>query len=225
MSLLLYAVVRFHKPKRMLEIGSGYTSVFMLQALRDNDIELDAFQKRHREAPSSFPKHTWVVPSEVNGYHHGRLTCVDNLGHKSTTAAALVAVAEELGLGDHLEFEEGDAFEHARVLEEEGEVLDLLWVDFGDGDRLDEFFELYWNLVKPSGGLILVHSTCTNSSSKSWLAALKCKSRDKSSSGMGLFDVLSLLEPHKMRQNSVTMIQRRGFDVEPYDEPCYTKYA
>jgi hypothetical protein len=42
---LLYAYVRFTKPARVLEVGAGYTSMFILQALRDNAAELDAYRE------------------------------------------------------------------------------------------------------------------------------------------------------------------------------------
>lgn len=31
--------MRFHKPRRVLEVGAGYTTLFILQALRDNEAE------------------------------------------------------------------------------------------------------------------------------------------------------------------------------------------
>jgi hypothetical protein len=34
-----YSLVRFHKPRRVLEVGAGYTTLFILQALRDNEAE------------------------------------------------------------------------------------------------------------------------------------------------------------------------------------------
>ena len=38
---MLYSLVRFAKPARVLEVGAGYTSVFLLQALADNAAELE----------------------------------------------------------------------------------------------------------------------------------------------------------------------------------------
>ena len=40
MGPLLYALCRFAKPRRVLEIGAGYTSLWLLQALADNEHEL-----------------------------------------------------------------------------------------------------------------------------------------------------------------------------------------
>ena len=38
------------------------------------------------------------------------------------------------------------------------------------------------------------------------------------------YELLSLLEPHKMFQNSVTMFQKRGGALGRYDEPVHTKF-
>ena len=40
MGPMLYALVKFVKPGRVLEVGAGYTSLWLLQALRDNADEL-----------------------------------------------------------------------------------------------------------------------------------------------------------------------------------------
>ena len=51
---------------------------------------------------------------------------------------------------------------------EDGGCLDMLWVDFGAGDKLDEFLQMYWPMLKEDGGLLLVHSTMTNALTHSW---------------------------------------------------------
>ena len=40
MGPLLYALIRFVKPRTILEVGAGYTTFFVLQALKDNEDEL-----------------------------------------------------------------------------------------------------------------------------------------------------------------------------------------
>ena len=40
MGPLLYSLIRFVKPRTILEVGAGYTTLFVLQALKDNEAEL-----------------------------------------------------------------------------------------------------------------------------------------------------------------------------------------
>lgn len=49
MGPMLYNLVRFLKPKRILEVGAGYTSIFILQALKDNIDELVNYQRLQAE--------------------------------------------------------------------------------------------------------------------------------------------------------------------------------
>jgi hypothetical protein len=41
MTPLLYSIIRFVKPAKVLEVGAGFTIIFALQALQDNDAEID----------------------------------------------------------------------------------------------------------------------------------------------------------------------------------------
>lgn len=97
----------------------------------------------------------------------GQLHCVDNLAHAHTTAHLVQQGARSLGLDPYLQLHEHDAWAFHEQLGAEL-VLDLVWVDFGAGERLDEFFGNWWARV-PVGGLLLVHSTLTNQLTRRWL--------------------------------------------------------
>ena len=99
MSRVLYALVRFMKPKKVLEVGAGYTSIYILQAMRDNIDEMVRYQQLN-EAGFEWPKLGWLVDSYLKQYHHGRMYCIDNLKHVSTTAHKVAEVAATLGLED-----------------------------------------------------------------------------------------------------------------------------
>jgi hypothetical protein len=260
MAPLLYSIIRFTKPDKVLEVGAGFTTIFALQALRDNDEEVSMYQglnRQSQEGSFAWPKLNWVNEGYLQrsgGYMHSQLHCVDNMAHTGTTARLVSTVADALGLEDRLRFTEGDALHedtYEELLEEvggEGRV-GVLWLDFGDGDRLDEVLldHGYWDLVDPNGGVVLIHSTLTNASSREWLKSMKkIAFESESSSGApsppttdgdesaatnyssryGPFEMLSLMEPHKMRQNSVTMLRRKGQCAqEPYEEPIFTQYS
>ena len=147
MGPMLYQIVRFTKARKILEVGAGFTTIFLLQALNDNMREVDRVQRRLRER-SEWPRLNWIVEDYVNrNFNFGVLRSIDNLDHDKTTAHLTQEVAERLGLSDHLELVNEDAFEYGERLAAEGEEdgeLDLLWVDFGDGDHLERFFASFW---------------------------------------------------------------------------------
>lgn len=227
MGPLLHSLVRFCKPRTVVEVGAGYSSIFLLQALADNVEEMTNYQRLDKDGAHTWPFLNWLVERVVHDqYHWGRLVCIDSMEHARTTAHLLAEVAEGLGLSDMLDLVEGDAFGWAKEQLEDGDgdAIDLLWLDFGDGDSLEEIIEKFWPLVAEQGGRIVVHSTLTNTASRAWLASMKERAKE-GTSPLGLFEMSSLLEPHKMRQNSCTLIQRRGYLDGEYSEPIHTKYC
>lgn len=229
MAPLLYTLVRFVKPRRLLEIGAGYTSLFLLQALRDNAAELDALDRMRRAGPVCCGEAPWLLEAyfspghsrgadaDVEGLPTPLLRCVDNLTHPGTTAGLVEDAAARLGLTPFLALEVADAYSFDEALPPE-EAIDFLWVDFGAKDRLDDLFRRYWPRLRP-GGLAVVHSTLTNRATRIWLEAMR--SRAEIGNGtFGEFETLSFLEPHKMFQNSCSVFQRRGpHFVEPILTP------
>jgi hypothetical protein len=127
MAPMLYALLRFVKPKEVLEIGAGYTSVFILQALKDNADELKNYRRLHAAGEcyveSGARKVPWCVDTELE--RHGCLHCVDNMAHEHTTAHKVVEAAEELGLEAHLKLRVADAWKFNDQLEDGS--IDFMW--------------------------------------------------------------------------------------------------
>ena len=123
--------------------------------------------------------------------------------------------------------------------------LDMLWIDFGAGPRLGEFFDAWWPRLSSEGGLALVHSTLTNDLTRSgWLEGMRKQAQQQANvaaegvfqadeekdgnchskspaNALGKFATLSLMEPHKLFQNSFSIFQKRG---DGWAEPVYTKF-
>jgi hypothetical protein len=127
MAPLLYTLLRFIKPKQVVEIGAGYTSVFILQALKDNADEMKNYRRLHAAGQcfveSGERKVPWCVDTELEC--HGYLHCVDNMQHAHTTAHKVVEAAEELGLEDHLKLRVADAWKFNDQLEDDS--IDFMW--------------------------------------------------------------------------------------------------
>lgn len=219
----LYSFVRFTKVKRIVEIGAGYTSLWILQALKDNDDELDRIRKLQRKGKCRLLDWPWTVPETVE--HHddtpSSLVCIDNCLHQKETATGAAAVAKTLGLDLYMEFIRGDAF--GLDLEES---IDLLWADFGVGSRMQEFVSKAWPSIR-AGGFLLCHSTLTNRRTREWLEAARArKGQDETGMPPDEYVEVSLLEPHKQYQNSVSIFQKRKcLNGDDYSEPLYSEYA
>lgn len=236
MGPLLYSLVRFVKPAHSLEIGAGYTSAFLLQALEDNAAEARCWrqwgQKSRQDylvAPHAASDEA-VDPSDAEDAvalprtDEAVLHCVDNWAHEHSTAPKLLAVANRLGIERRLRLHVDEA--RAFLLESEGLTFDFVWLDGlldfappvgGSGPKaiaagIDAFLGELWPRVAP-GGFVLVHSTLTNTAVRGWLEGVG----DAAWGPPGA--VFSLLEPHKRFQNSVTLLQRRP---PGYGEPIHS---
>jgi predicted O-methyltransferase YrrM len=220
----LYSFVRFTKVKQIVEIGAGYTSLWILQALKDNDDELKRIQNLQRDGKCRLLDYPWTIPDIVEKYNDSpsTLQCIDNCLHQKETATGAGAVAKTLGLDSYLQFIRGDAFELAR----EKDSVDLLWCDFGVGSRMKEFVASAWCSIRP-GGFLLCHSTLTNTRTRDWLEAARArKGADVTGIPPDEYVEVSLLEPHKRYQNSVSIFQKRkGSNGENFEEPLFSEYA
>ena len=158
----LYSLVRFQKPTNVLEIGAGYTSIFLLQALKDNYDELVKYQELIRAGDCHCEGTPWCVDSFMKdeSKHFGKLACVDNLAHAATTAQKVVEAAETLELLDHLDLFFKDAWDYMDDSEPSADTapLDMAWLDFGQGEKLGMFME---KVHAPSHRYPSTFHTCT----------------------------------------------------------------
>ena len=215
----LYAFVRFTKVRRIVEIGAGYTSLWILQALKDNDAEMNQIRDLVRNQRCKLLDWPWTPEAKVESFDHveASLLCIDNCLHQKETASGAAVVAKQLGLDGYFEFIQGDAYE----LNFEENSIDMLWCDFGVGSRIKDFVSGAWNSLVP-GGFLICHSSLTNQRTRDWVEAVRRREgTDLTGLPEGEYVELSLLEPYKHYQNSMTIIQKR----KDYNEPIYSEYA
>jgi predicted O-methyltransferase YrrM len=220
---LLYSLVRFTKTRTIVEIGAGFTTLWLLQALKDNDDEMKNIAKLRDEGKCTLLDIDWNPEGVVDGYNEKKssLLCIDNCLHQRQTATGAGAVAKTLGLSDYLKFIKGDAYD----MQFEEESIDFLWCDFGVGSRMKDFAKGAWKAIRP-GGFLVCHSTLTNIRTREWLEAVRRRANEEET-GLpeGEFVEISLLEPQKVYQNSVTILQRRRGPGGEFKEPLYSEYA
>ena len=225
---LLYSLVRFTKVRNIVEVGSGYTTLFLLQALKDNDDEMRRIVKLNDENKLrllDYPFGTqkldeWASTSSLK-QSASSLLCIDNCEHQKQTASSAVHVSRTLNLDPYLQFLKGDAFDALDTHFSHDETIDMLWCDFGVGNRMMEYVSRVWRYIRP-GGFLVCHSTLTNERTRKWLEGVRHRAGvDVTGIPAGEYAELSLLEPHKRFQNSITIIQKRT----SFEEPIYSEYA
>jgi predicted O-methyltransferase YrrM len=199
MGPLLYTLICFSRPQKLLEVGAGYTTLFILKALADT-------HERHKvevTINNTEPQENTVQRYYKNEYQP-KLLCLDNNSHPDSTASKVIKIAEELGLMDYLEIHYENFEGYSRKLAKEYKPLDFVWYDCGAMREYAMFLNEFWELINKDGGQLLLHSTLTNMTLHSLIKGLKLNQATKDFHN---YELLSLLEPHKKFQNSVTMIR------------------
>ena len=136
---LLYSLIRGARPRRVLEVGMGYTSCFILKALADNVADFDRERAAVVEAVKGNPVGN---RPEVEGlpfveFDHYRtpyrpaLHAIDALVHPHSGAAKVMEAARGLGLDEYLRFHQADFRGCSQRLEDEDLPLDFIWLDAG----------------------------------------------------------------------------------------------
>jgi len=219
----IYSTIKTIRPKKILEIGAGYTSIFFAKALKEIEEE-DSFDLQLLKDQKSDPK--WERRQRLlnKNYQFGsdsKLIIVDNFSKKKhDTARPVDNAIKKLHLNKYIDFVEADGMDLQKINEmiSNNLPLDFVFLDFGAGAALPILFKFYFEKINSFGGYIMVHSTLTNAMHRLWLAELKIKYSNDSS-----VEIMSFLEPNKIMQNSFTLIKKNiETETGQFNPPIYT---
>ena len=222
---LLHGIIRMTRPRRVLEIGLGYTTLFLLDALakartdqrRDRALLADATPDRARR--------TLLNDRIVDTDYQPRLIGIDDFSLQGSSVHAVAAAAETLGLAQLLTLMRGDFRTVASQIGKSDLPFDMIWYDCGGAEDYADFLRLYWPLLSPNYGLLGLHYTYGQLEAGRALFmrptnALNAIKREQGALGnTARFEVLSLLEPHKLRQGSVTLVRKLPPQDRIRDQP------
>tara|TARA_Y100001968_G_scaffold330034_1_gene380805 strand:+ start:1563 stop:2264 length:702 start_codon:yes stop_codon:yes gene_type:complete len=193
----LYNLIMLQRPRKILEIGAGYTSMYILKALFDCDRQI-------KEEKNNLGSDNMINSNYFNNIRPAKLHVIDNFAHGKTTANKVFQKAQDMGFQDLLKFHEADFFDYANKLPKEDLPFDLIWLDCGNLNFYEVFKKSYFPLVNKNGGLILIHSLLTNFHGQIFLKDLKL---EQATINQNKYELISFLEPHKLKQNSLTMLR------------------
>ena len=193
----LYNLIMFERPRKILEIGAGYTSMYILKALSDCDSLI-------KEEKNNVTSNNLINPDYFNNIRPAKLHIIDDFSHGKTTADKVLKKAQDMGFKDLLKFHEADFLNYADKLPKEDLPFDLIWLDCGNLSKYYVFKKFYFPLVNKNGGLILIHSLQTNFHGQMFLKDLKL---EQATLSFNKYELISIQEPHKLRQNSLTILR------------------
>lgn len=210
---LLADLVRFLRPRCALEVGMGYTTPFLAAALavteetvRAESEALAGKTRKHTEHGSL--KEAWLLdnpalatPSEYLEPYAPRLVALDDFSMDDSSAPHVLKVLEELGLADVVDVVNTGLSEAHGILAQRGEWIDFAWVDAWE---CLYFFDHFWELIDPDGGLVVMHYLTTYPEDDALLRYIEGFRKNNP----GEIEVVNLLEKHKLMQNSITVLRR-----------------
>lgn len=178
----LRSMVQILRPNRILEIGAGYTTPFLLEALVNNERVLNDSN---------------VKEEYLSNYSYDpKLVVVDDM--------SLGDLSKRPGMKSMLQskyfnFLEGIFQGKAAQLKEEYGVFDLVWFDCGDHQAYEEFVSEYWDICS---SYIIFHFTYLDGKPNLNLTSILNGIRGNPS-------MIDIVEPHKTRQGSLTIIKKQ----------------
>jgi predicted O-methyltransferase YrrM len=221
---LLYWLVRLTRPRAVVEVGMGYTTPFLAQALADNVAAVDAerrtleaaMAKPQTSSPTSgrVPSGIAELPLAYANYYHAtyepKLICIDRMTDATSSAPKAHAILEDLNLARFCTVIEADLRDARASVQNDVEAIDFCWVDTWDTLA---FIKEFWKLVNPAGGVMLLHWLMTYPQGR---AVIRYVESLRAVEG-GKLEIVNLVEPHKVAQNSITMVRRTSGYVDPED--------
>jgi hypothetical protein len=244
---LLYSLVRITRPRVALEIGMGYTTPWLLRALADNAAEYDADQRCFEsDAPDDLMRRRTLRSGYYSHDYSPVLIACDDHSMRHSTSKNVVDVVERLGLRNYLICIDANFRSIPERVAPEQLPIDFAWFDCGAELDYVDFLRAFWPLLNPEHGQLVLHFTyqpvqlrikrspeCTGQPDVvefllpgSILNEIK---RQQARQGIrSTFEVLSLVEPHKLQQGSVTLIRRlpqgsrcRDIDLSDDIQKCF----
>lgn len=210
----LHALLKLVRPQRVLEIGMGFTTPFLAAALAEIAEEteaqaeaLAAKTRRHLDggAPLDdkwmYDAPALLAPEFYASAYRPRLVAVDDLSIPESSSPRVWDVLGELGLAHLVSVVNADLKDCDGHLPADFAPIDLAWVDAWE---CLYFFDHFWDRIDPDGGLVVMHYLMTYPEGEAVLRYLAAQQRARP----GEFEILNLLEPHKLSQNSLTILRR-----------------
>lgn len=222
---LLSSLVQLLRPRRVLEVGMGYTTPWLAATLVEIEqqviAEADALAAKSRSHLSQaddldekwlYDDPALLAPAFYLEPYRTDLVAIDNLSIADSSAARVQEVLGELRLADRVTIVNADLRDSIDLLPDGFAPIDLAWVDAWE---CLWFFDHFWDLVNPDGGVVVMHYLMTYPEGEAILKYLTSIQR----SHPGEMEVVNFLEPHKLVQNSLTVLRRTATKSPSYARP------
>ena len=186
---LLRSLVRMVRPNRILEIGAGYTTPFLLEGLEKNEELIDD--------GAEYLNEEYVKNHKEN--YDPKLVIIDNI--------SLGEFKKDFNIDSkYIEFIQGDFKGKSQELFEKYGEFDFVWFDCGGPEEYNTFMNEYWDICSE---YVIFHYTYHQGKPNMLLNVLMqhITGHEQLMGGSNVHR-MDIIEPHKERQGSITMFKK-----------------
>lgn len=218
----LRVLARMLRPRTVVEVGAGSSTLHLLLGLRDALSEVAEDRRIVRGEVTEDERASVLHPRSVLDDYAPKLLVVDDFSVPGTSAHQVREEACSLGLDDMLTFIQRDFFDLADHELDAWGPLDLVWLDAGTQADDAGFLTSLWPRVAP-GGTVVLHepylATTVEMRTGQAGGRVACRVvptpllqelRRQAAAPTREFDVLALGEPHKHRQTGLLLLRKHG---------------
>lgn len=208
----LFNLIRSVRAKTVVEVGTGYTSPFIVRALKENKDDFyrtkNSIKKKMKKKFPEFRdiRHAlrWfgnINPQFYKGDFNTAYFGIDDISTDGSANRA-AQVIKKLGLEKNTNFFEGDFRTELSKVDRKTFPIDLIFMDAGN--PLIEDFDLLrmtWRHLNSNGGLFVSHELPVE-------AVMKFLHKDIKLKPFKDYEIIDFRETHKVFQNSITIIKK-----------------
>lgn len=211
---LLAVLVRMARPKLIVEIGAGDSTIYLANALQQARLDWK-FDKKLIEESTWQERSALVDPSGIPNEYRPRLITIDDFSGEGSSAKDAWHDLRQRGVHErHVTFVEEEFFSIDPEIMDSWGSIDLAWIDAGTPAEDVRFVSALWERISP-GGYLCLHEPMMvttvsvdgalrvrNVRTPIWeeiLSRLDCS-----------FEALTLPEFHKYRQNGLGIVRKRS---------------
>jgi hypothetical protein len=196
-SLVIYSLIKSIRPKKLIEVGAGYTTFFILKSLVDIKKEIEK-EIENRNITEYFEGEFHDYVSEWENYSPNFIV-VEDFSHEETPKN-LKSILDEKNVNKYCTFIESDLFDYIDKSQEHN--YDFVWLDYGAGPTFFEVFQFFFENLNENG-IIIFHSTESNLWGRYFTSQIKLLQKSRSD-----IEMITVLEPHKHFQNSFSIFRK-----------------
>ncbi|MGA4607265.1 hypothetical protein [Pseudoalteromonas maricaloris] len=240
---LLYSMIRMLRPETVVEFGTGYTTPYILLALKHNEEDFKQHQRilkkkavKHYSKLSDAQRGTMEIESwwqtEVTQDVYGsepilpvpeyylkpyrpHLFSFEVLPAEDPYVEKLANLVSKMGLGKNFTLNTGARVkDYIDLIPKDRLPIDFAWNDFGNKYR---FWQETYKSVNSDGGVLAFHNT-TNSETDFKEDLDKVQEAIKPLLQEQQCELMTFLEPHKFTQRSLTVLRKLDGFKEAYFE-------